>query len=114
MKVLIIVLNELDYLDKILKEFLRLEVKGATILESEGMLNSILKSEGLSQMFKNMFAIKKPVDENLSKTIFTVIKDDAKVLEVVEAIQEILEESSKQTVGFMFTIPVNNVYPLKK
>lgn len=114
MKALIIVLNELDYLDRILQEFLRLEVKGATILESEGMLKSVLKSEGLSHLFRDMFFTKKPDDVNASKTIFTVIKDDEKVLEVVNAIQTILEESSKQTVGFMFTVPVSNVYPLKK
>lgn len=114
MKVLFIILNDTDFLEDILNAFLKLDVKGATILESEGMLKTVLKSEGLSYLFSGMFSPSRPEDAHDSKTIFSVIKDDNKVKEVVEAVQDILKTSNKSSTGFMFTLPVADVYPLKK
>lgn len=114
MKVLVIVLNDLDYINKILNAFLKLEVKGATILESEGMLKSVLKSEGLSYFFRDLFSGYKESESKDSKTIFSVIKNDGKLDQVVDAVQTILQESTKESVGFMFTVPVASVYPIKK
>lgn len=114
MKVLFIVLNDVEFLEKILKAFLKLDVKGATILESEGMLKTVLKSEGLSYLFRNMFAPTRAEDAHDSKTIFSVIKDGEKLTQVVEAVQDILKDSKKASSGFMFTLPVADVYPIKK
>ncbi|HHW79200.1 MAG TPA: hypothetical protein GX742_00180 [Acholeplasmataceae bacterium] len=114
MKVLFIVLNDTNFLEDILNAFLKLDVKGATILESEGMLKTVLKNEGLSYLFRGMFSPARPEDAHDSKTIFTVIKSDEKVKKVVEAVQNILEQSKKETTGFMFTLPVSDVYPMKK
>lgn len=47
MNVLFIVLNDLAYLDEILEEFVSLKVRGATIIESEGMAAAILKEMDL-------------------------------------------------------------------
>ena len=113
MKLLVIILNDLHFLDEILNAFLKLEVKGATLLESEGMLKSVLKSEGLSYFFRDLFAGYNPDGSKDSKTIFSVMKDDAQVDEVVKAVQAILHQSKNESTGFMFTVPVAKVYPLK-
>lgn len=42
--VLFIVLNELDYLDDILAGFVDIGLSGATVLDSQGMANIIVKS----------------------------------------------------------------------
>lgn len=114
MKVLFIVLNDTSFLEDILNAFLKLEVKGATILESEGMLKTVLKSEGLSYLFRGMFSPSRLEDSHDSKTIFSVIKDDEKINQVVDAVQEILKASTKSSTGFMFTFPVSDIYPMKK
>jgi hypothetical protein len=35
------------------------------------------------------------------------------VTEVVKAVQDIISDCKKQVVGFMFTLPVSGIYPLK-
>ena len=44
MLALFLVLNEVDYLDDILAKFVEVGVKGATILESQGMASAMLES----------------------------------------------------------------------
>lgn len=42
MKALFIILNDLDYLEDILEEFVSLDIKGATVLDSQGLAQAIL------------------------------------------------------------------------
>jgi len=112
MEALFILLNDLSSYDDLLELFIKLEVRGATILESEGMAKALLKSEGLSSLIKNLFEIK-PVNEiGKSKTIFTVLSEE-KVTEVAEAVEKLLEKSQSKVKGFLFSIPVNNVKSFK-
>ena len=45
MRVLIIVLNNTDYLEEVLSLLVKHNVKGATILESQGMASSIVNND---------------------------------------------------------------------
>ena len=114
MKVLFIVLNDLAYLDEILEEFVELKVRGATIMESQGMASAILHSEGLNFLMQGLFKGGTADEQKYSKTIFTVIPDEAQLEKTVKAVQKIVERSKKQTIGFMFTVPVSGIYPLSK
>ncbi|MCK9236012.1 MAG: hypothetical protein WC225_02990 [Acholeplasmataceae bacterium] len=114
MQILFIVLNDLSHLQTILETFIELEVRGATILDSEGMAKAVLQYEGLSYIFSGPFEKSLPKQADGSKTIFTVIPDSEKVPIVVQRIQDVLANSEKDVIGFMFTLPVSGVYPLKK
>lgn len=114
MEVLFIVLNDLSYMGDILKVFVEEKVRGATILESEGMAKAVLKNEGLGMLLTGPFASSLPKSIGESKTLFTVIPDAETVTRVVNAIQHLLSTSKKDTIGFMFTLPVTGIYPLKK
>ncbi|OQC10838.1 MAG: hypothetical protein BWX74_00425 [Tenericutes bacterium ADurb.Bin087] len=113
MQILFIVLNDLSYLDRILEKFLDLHVRGATIIDSQGMAAAIMQNEGLLSLLSGPFARSLENDQKGSKTIFTVIPEPEKVTEAVKAVQEIVAGSKKQVVGFMFTLPVSGIYPLK-
>lgn len=113
MQILYIVLNDLTHLSDILETFIELEVRGATILDSEGMAKAVLEYEGLNLLLGGPFGESLPKKVNASKTIFTVIPDDDKVPRVVEAIQDVLSTSKKEVIGFMFTLPVSGIYPMK-
>ncbi len=113
MNVLFIVLNDLAYLDEILEEFVALKVRGATIIESEGMAAAILKKDGLGGLLGGgLFKVEtKDIQQN-SKTIFTVIPDEETLEKAVNSVRKIVERSRQKTVGFMFTVPVSGIYPL--
>ncbi len=113
MQILVIVLNDVSYLDEILEKFVDLEVRGGTILESQGMASAIMQSEGLHSLMGGPFARSLDKDQRTSKTIFTVIPEEEKAKEVVAAVQKIVSTSSRQVIGFMFTMPVSGIYPMK-
>lgn len=114
MHVLFIVLNDLSYLDQVLKTLVELKVRGATILESEGMAKAVLKSEGLNMLLDGIIKSNQTKDVGSSKTIFTVIPDYQDIDEIVSKVREVLTHSEKNVIGFMFTVPVANIYPIKK
>ena len=113
MQVLFLVLNDLSYLDKVLEKFVELKLRGATILDSEGMAQAIMKNEGVfSALLQGPFA-GSISQSGESKTIFTVIPEEEKVNQVVTEIRDLVSTSAKQAIGFMFTLPVSGIYPIK-
>ncbi len=110
MNALFIVLNEIEFLDEILDGFVDIGVKGATILDSQGMGSAITNSgRGNEQFFG---AIRSFLDNArpYNKTIFTVIEDEETLVEVVKTVKDILGDINKPGVGMMFTVPVGNIY----
>lgn len=110
MNVLFIVLNEIEYLEDILDGFVDIGVKGATILDSQGMGSAITNSGKGSDPFFG--AIRSFLDNArpYNKTIFTVIEDEEVLSEAVKTVKEILGDINKPGVGMMFTVPVGNIY----
>lgn len=107
MNVLFIVLNEVERLDDVLDAFVEAGVKGATILDSQGM-GSILnghKSMKFYGTLLNLLDNARPYN----KTIFTVIEDDKVLENAVNAVKKILD-LKKPGVGLMFSIPVGKIY----
>ena len=110
MNALFIVLNEIEYLDDILDGFVDIGVKGATILDSQGMGSAITNSGRGSDPFFG--AIRTFLDNArpYNKTIFTVIEEEEVLQEAVKTVKRILWDINKPGVGMMFTVPVGNVY----
>ncbi|NLB49130.1 MAG: hypothetical protein GX813_04780 [Erysipelotrichia bacterium] len=113
MQILFIILNDLNYLDEILQKFLARKVRGATIIDSEGMATAMMANEGFYNLLAGPFAGALEGGSKRSKTIFTVINDPAKVDEVVGEVREIASKSQENVIGFMFTLPVSGIYPLR-
>lgn len=110
MQALFLVLNETKYLEDILEAFVEVGVKGATIVDSQGMGRALaVNSDQHIPMFgylKNLMDDAHPYN----KTIFTVLDDQALVDKVVKAVDDVVGDINKPGVGFMFTIPVGSVY----
>ncbi|MGO1469498.1 MAG: P-II family nitrogen regulator [Tissierella sp.] len=110
MNVVFIVLNETDYLDDILDSFVEIGVKGATIVDSQGMGSAMTNSgRGKDPFFGGI----RTFIENArpyNKTIFTVIDDKDLLDKTVETVKEILGNINDPGVGMVFTMPVGNVY----
>lgn len=114
MYALFVVLNEIDYLDDILSDFVENEISGATILDSQGMGSAIVNSNNkdipLFSALKMLIGDSHPY----SKTIFTVLENESMVEKAVEIVQEVVANINSTGVGFMFTVPIAKVYPMKK
>lgn len=108
MKVLFIILNQEDYLDDVLSTLVKYNVKGATIVDSQGMGSAIVNNDytdiPLFGSLKNLLKEQHPHN----KTIFTVIEDDDLLEKVVNEIKVILKDAKKPS-GFMFTLPVEDI-----
>jgi len=111
---LFIVLNEIDFLEDILAKFVETGVKGATILDSQGMGSAILES---SNRGVPLFATLGHLLDNThpyNKTIFTVLENDEVLKKAIAGVEEVMKPMAKPGAGFMFTVPISNVYSLGK
>jgi|SRR5690554_2524696 len=113
MKALVIVLNKTEYLDDVLSLLMKHNVKGATILDSQGMASTIVNNDitsiPLFGSLKNILKDRYPYN----KTIFTVINNKVVLNKVVEEVKLLLKDEKKPGNGFMFTVPVDNIFLLK-
>lgn len=114
MNALFIVINETDYIDDILAEFLEIGVRGATILDSQGMGSAI--AQGDTTDIPLFGSLKRYLDSSrpYNKTIFTIIEGEEILDKAVNCVKDILGDMTKPGVGMMFTVPVGNVYGVSK
>lgn len=113
MNILFLVLNKTEYLDEILDAFVDIGVRGATILDSQGMGSALAngtRNEPFFGALRSLLDNARPYN----KTIFTVIEDDELLKEAIEAVQNILGDMSKPGVGLMFTLPVGSIHGMTK
>ncbi len=107
---LFLVLNKTEYLEEVLDLFLNVGIKGATILDSQGMGRAIGESDHIFAPIRNLIDGSRP----FNKTIFTVVEDEEVLEKAVRGVEQILGEISDPGVGIMFTMPVGNVYGMAK
>ena len=110
MNVLFIVLNQVEYLDDILDEFIEVGVKGATIFDSQGMGSALSDNGKDHQPFFGMLRTLLDESRPYNKTIFTVIEDDEILDKAIKAVKGVVGDIHQPGVGMMFTLPVGNVY----
>lgn len=110
MNVLFIVLNQVEYLDDILDEFIEVGVRGATIFDSQGMGSALSDNGKDHQPFFGMLRTLLDESRPYNKTIFTVIEDDEILDKAIKAVKGVVGDIHKPGVGMMFTLPVGNVY----
>ena len=111
MHALFIVLNVESYLDQVLSVLVESGCKGATILDSQGMASAMSQNERYTPFFG---ALKIAMEDTkpYNKTIFSVIHDDHIMVLVTQKVTDIFSSHKKRGAGFMFTVPVSQVYPL--
>ncbi|MGI6641012.1 MAG: P-II family nitrogen regulator [Limnochordia bacterium] len=113
MYALFVVLNQTDYLDDLLENFVEAGVKGATVLDSQGMASAIVNSgEQRIPLFGSLKTLMEGA-RPYNKTVFTVLESEAMVEKAVAAVQEALKDLPPTGLGFMFTVPVAKTYALR-
>lgn len=103
MELVVIVLNKTDMLNEILTLFMRYQIKGATVLDSSGMGHLISNQFPMFSMFAELGEER----ESNSKTIFTVVKDEAERKEVLSIAESVCGDFSEPDNAIFFSVPVN-------
>lgn len=114
MQALILVLNKIELLDDILNALSKAGVSGATILDSQGMGSAIVSGE---QRDVPMFGSLKAFfdrEHPYNKTLFTIVENDEKLQEAIDAIISVSGNLDNPNEGLMFTVPVGQVIGLRR
>ena len=110
----IFLLDDIDRCQDILDAWEAAGIRGVTILESSGlgrvrqagMREDLPLMPSLSDLFKRK--------ETRHRTLFTVTNDQEKIDAIVEATQSVVGDLEKPNTGFLFVLPVSQVYGRSK
>ncbi len=111
MEALVIVLNHEKHLDALLEEFREHNIRGGTILDSEGMVSALYeRSDGsIFPNYRMMLNKGRP----FNKTLFLLLHESR--IEVAKScVRSVVGDLNEENVGIMFTLPVTGVEGLTK
>ena len=108
MQLLIAVINQEELLDEILAGFLDIGITGATVLRSEGMGRLLAHDIPIFAGLNSLIVRTRPQNQ----TIFSVIRDQAKIDRAIELVQQICGDLNKPATGIVFTLPIDRVIGL--
>lgn len=115
MYLILMVLNDPDRLEDLLIAWEEQGVQGATVLFSTG-LGRIHQLEGWRDDMPLIPSLRDfyEVPENMNRTIFTAVNDEAQVDAVVAATQKIVGELNDESTGMLLVVPLARAYGAKK
>ena len=115
MKLILFVLHDAEKLRVLLDAWKQAGVSGATVLFSTG-LGRIDQANALRDDLPLIPSLEDflPKPERLSRTIFTMIDEDAIVDKVVAATEQVVGDLCEPDRGLLMVLPVSQVYGLRK
>ena len=115
MYLILLVLSDPDRLEDLLIAWEENGIQGATVLFSTG-LGRIRELEGWRDDMPLIPSLKDfyEVPENMNRTIFTIVKDDAQVDAVVAATKTVIGDLDESKTGLLLVLPVARAYGVNK
>jgi len=107
-QLLVAVINEEERLDEILSGFVELGVTGATVINSEGMGRFLAHDLPIFAGLADLSVLSRP----RNYTIFSVIREDAKVDAAIAMLQQVCGSLDDPATGIVFTVPVGRAVGL--
>lgn len=107
MKALFLILNKTEKLNDVLEAYVKVGIKGATVVDSQGMGSAL--SESNLPMFGGFLRTVLDNNRPFNKVVFSVVKDEEVLNDAIAAVENILGDMSKPGVGLMFVMPVDRV-----
>jgi nitrogen regulatory protein PII len=108
MKLLVVILNQVEKLEEVLEGFLEVGITGATIIDSVGMGQILSQEVPIFAGLRFMFVGAEPHN----KTIFSVIRQE-KESEAVDILKKILGDLQEPGTGIIFSLPLDLVEGLR-
>ncbi|MBD3413525.1 MAG: hypothetical protein GF421_03720 [Candidatus Aminicenantes bacterium] len=105
MKLIIIFLNKIEYLDDLLSAFLEIGVPGATILDSVGMGHIVSHDIPIFAGLRDFFAGSSPTN----KTILMVTQKDM-ISKIDEVLKDVTGYDQQTGIAKMVSLPVDGLF----
>jgi len=115
MKLILFILHDTSKLVDLLNAWKEAGATGATVLFSTGMgrirLSASLRDDLPLMPSLNDFYTR---DEELSRTLFTVVKDEKSVKRIIAATRDVVGDMNEPDTGLLVVMPVEQIEGLKK
>ena len=105
MKLVVIFLNKIEYLEDLLSAFLEIGVSGATVLNSVGMGHIISEHIPIFAGLQDAFAGSSPSN----RTILTVVENEM-VEKIAEVVEDVCSSHDEPSPAFMFSVSVDKMF----
>jgi nitrogen regulatory protein P-II 1 len=109
MKLIIIFLNKIEYLDDLLSAFIEIGIPGATVLDSMGMGHIVSHDIPVFAGLKDFFAGSSPTN----KTIL-IVAQKKMIPKIDEVLKDITEYDKKRKTAKMISVPVDDLFGFEK
>lgn len=114
MKLLFFILNKTEKLDAVLTEFARINISGATVLDSMGMARLLSQEHDEDEIpFLGSLRTFLNPEREKNKVILAVIQE-CKLQEAVSAIESIVGDLSDKDNGIVFCVPIDFTKGIRK
>ncbi len=105
MYLMVLVLNKTELLDEILENLYNVGIKGATVMDSQGMGRTVCDNVPLFGGLRSMFEDCRPGN----KTIISVIRNEEMIEQAVKSIENVIGDLQLPGQGIFFTVPLHQV-----
>ncbi len=110
MFLLIITLYNENHVREILRKFVEIDVRGATLIKSQGMGSIISDEVPIFSSLRHIISGENERSDNF--TIFSAIKTKETLNKAVETVFDIVKDINKPGTGIMIVLPVLKIYGL--
>ena len=110
MKLLVVVMNSQEHVQDVLEAFLELDVRGATIINTEGVMQLLAEEAPIFAGLRHMFSGSK----EHNKTIFGLTDRDEILKELGAVLNEVDVDLTVPGTGYAFTVSVDGAIESKE
>ncbi|TCK98797.1 hypothetical protein EDC19_1236 [Natranaerovirga hydrolytica] len=102
MKLLIAIINNPEKVVDILDEFYKVEINGATVMDSTGMAHIMANYVPFFSRFAEVGD-----EPTANKSIFVVIHSEDQLLKAIQSIEKIIGDLNEPDTGVVMTVPID-------
>jgi hypothetical protein len=107
---LIVVLYSESHVKEILERFIDIDVRGATVINSEGMGTILSEEIPIFSSLRNVLSGEVKRTNNF--TIFSAIKTEKTLQNVIDTVLDVVKDINKPGAGIIIVLPVLKIYGL--
>ena len=108
MRLAVIFLSKIEYLEELLAVFLEIGLSGATVLDSVGMGHIISENIPIFAGLRDAFAGSSP-----NKKMIVAVTTEEMIEQMANALDEVCNDGDDAKTSFMVSLPIDKLFGLK-